>query len=256
MLDLAQSNAEIASKIAERLGESDPYYAYHSPRYAKLLHWVDKYLEPVHRHILDIGPTVFTRLLHDQFDLPVDSLGFGQDAQVGLGGGKHYQFDLNDAQWPEKWRRDLATYDVVILAEVIEHLHTSPTLVLSFLHDSVRPGGVLIVQTPNAVRLGTRLNLLRGRHPFSLIREDVTDPGHFREYTRQELADYGSACGFEMEECFYSSYFDLRYANRVGGKYRSPVMLGALNFAYRLLPNQLKTGMTVVLRRPASDTVA
>jgi SAM-dependent methyltransferase len=252
-LELGRSSAEIASQIVERLEDPDGYVAFHGPRYAKLLYLIDKYLEPVQHRMLDIGPTAFTRLLHDQFGVAVDSLGFAEDAETGLGAGNHYQFDLNDAQWPKSWRRDLPAYDVVIMAEVIEHLHTSPALVLAFVRACIRPGGVLIVQTPNAVRLGARLNLLGGRHPFPLIREDVTEPGHFREYTRQELAHYASACGFEVDECIYSSYFDLRYSNRGESRHSSPALLTAINFAYRLLPDKLKMGMTVVLRRPLRD---
>ena len=44
-------------------------------------------------------------------------------------------------------------YDAIVFAEVLEHLHTSPTLVLQVLTSLLKPGRLLVVQTPNAVAL-------------------------------------------------------------------------------------------------------
>ena len=248
-IDLTRRRSVVARDIAARTGH--PYYAFHSPRYATLLRLIDRHVGPPPHRILDVGATEFTDLVHQQFGGPVDSLGF--EPEEDLPRGRHFHFDLNDAQWPERWRRDLPLYDVVVLAEVIEHLHTSPALVLGFLRTLVRPGGVLVVQTPNAVRLGVRVKLLLGRNPYQLIKEDVTEPGHFREYTRRELTRYAVDAGFDVVDLVLCSYFDIRFAHHDSAERRPALVRRAVNLAYRSLPPSLRTGMTAVLRRPAPD---
>lgn len=86
-----------------------------------------------------------------------------------LEGAQHVSFDLNDSQDPEH-PPQVAPYDVVVMAEVIEHLYTAPTLVLTCVASWLVPGGRLVVQTPNAVALDKRVRLLCGRNPYESIR--------------------------------------------------------------------------------------
>ena len=250
-LDLSQRRAKLTTEVVAQIGDGHPYYAYHAPRYVTLLRLLAEFLVPREQRILDIGPTSFSDLLHRQFGLPVDSLGFAPDEPLSR--GQHVKFDLNDAQWPERWRNDLPQYDAVVMAEVIEHLHTSPALVLAFLRTVVRPGGVLIVQTPNAVRLGTRVKLLLGRHPFQLIAEDTEEPAHFREYTLMELSRYATSAGFDVVAAVHDSYFDLRYSAHDGVAHGSAALLSAKNKVYHALPQRLRMGITLVLRRPEAE---
>jgi 2-polyprenyl-3-methyl-5-hydroxy-6-metoxy-1,4-benzoquinol methylase len=136
------------------------------------------------------------------------------------------------------------------MAEVLEHVHTAPSLVLRFVASLLRPGGLLVLQTPNAVALGKRVGVLLGRNPYHLIREDPGVPGHFREYTRAELCRYLDGAGFAVEACHRRSYFDLRHhrALRPGERARWPWYVKEL--LYRIAPPALRTGITVVARRP------
>ncbi len=244
-LNLRTDDRSVAAAIVDRF-PGDPYVAFHSPRYATVLKLVEQHLEPLEKRVLDIGPSALTELVRDQFRLPVDTLGFTPDRRTDR--GNHYVFDLNEAQWPERWRRDLPLYDLVIMAEVIEHLHASPRLVLAFLRTLMRPGGVLIIQTPNAVRFGTRLKVLVGRNPYAMIREDVSNPDHFREYTERELRDYVLSAGLNIQECIFSNYFDIRHGDQREGPRISPLMLNAMNVLYQAMPPSLRTGLTVVAR--------
>ena len=245
-LDLSRPRQELAAQIVASTS-GHPYYAFHSPRYATLLSLIARHLDRREGRILDIGPTEFTDVLREQFALPVDSLGFQPDGATGR--GRHFRFDLNDTQWREKWRTDLPAYDLVVLAEVIEHVHTAPSLVLSFLRTLVRPGGILIVQTPNAVRFGARIKLLLGRQPYQLISEDVTSPAHFREYTDGEIRAYASGAGFDVVETIFCSYFDIRFARHDPSEARPHSVLKLVNSVYRHLPPRWRTGMTSVLAR-------
>ena len=143
----------------------------------------------------------------------------------------------------------------MVFAEVLEHLHTSPRHVLDFLRTIVAPGGVLILQTPNAVAFHKRLYMLCGRNPFELFREDLCRPGHYREYTLAELGSYARKSGFELVSGKYQSYFDYRYRGHGPGRRANPHRGSSIlaNTFYRYCPAQLKPGLMLVLRRPRVD---
>jgi SAM-dependent methyltransferase len=245
-------STEIATTVARicEASHDDGYNSYHAPRYTALLTLLSEHLPGPDGRILDIGRSALTDLIRQTCGVRVDTLGFEPDERAEA--GDHYHFNLNDAQQEALWRRDLPAYDVIVMAEVIEHLHTAPRLVLSFLSQLMAAGGVLIVQTPNAAALHKRLELLFGRNPYHLIREDVTNPGHFREYTMTELTDYARMVGLEVEAQFYGNYFDYRYRGHGTPGVRSPrPNLQLINIAFSLLPGSLKPGITLVLRKPS-----
>jgi len=254
-----------AARIRE-LYPGEPYVGYQAPRFAMVLEMLGQYVGKETR-ILDVGRTMLTDLIQSHYNRPVDSIGFEPDATLASG-AHHFQFNLNDAQYPEKWRSDLPRYDVIIMAEVIEHLYTSPRLVFDFLQSLLPPGGVLIVQTPNGVAIGRRLRMISGRHPFELIRENPTNPGHFREYTSAELQRYGRQLGMIILSALQTHTIDLRHKfalmqrateGRAVAKRRSLVYrlheIGLTNFVYRLLPGSLRTGLTVVFQKPPATQV-
>ena len=229
--------------------DGDVYAMLHAPRYAELLALLDDYVQADSR-VLDIGRSRLTGLIKDTFGVAVDSLGFAKNGPTAE--GTNYWYDLNLAQHEDKWRRDIPAYDVVVMAEVIEHLYTAPLLVLRFLRTIVADGGVLVVQTPNATALHKRAKMLVGRHPFEKIREDITNPGHFREYTRRELESVAREAGFDVERWMAKSYFDYRYVAALHGTPDNHKLRAAgtlLNAAYVAVPPRLRPGQTLVLRK-------
>jgi SAM-dependent methyltransferase len=235
-------NAE-ARALREKF-PGNAYVGFHAMRFATLLQLLDKHVRPG-MVVLDIGRSALTEMVHDRFHVRVDSLGFTGDEPTPE--GRSWWFDLNLAQDEKKWRTDLPEYDVVIMGEVIEHLHTAPRLVLSFLRTLLKPDGRLIIQTPNAAVLHKRLELLAGRNPYELIREQTNDPGHFREYTRKELERAVRAAGLEVEQWFAADYLD--YSRKAAGKNR-PRLGKVVNAVYRYSPPSLRPGQTLVARRP------
>lgn len=237
-------------------GEDRGYVAYHAPRFAYLLEVLEEFGLDRGARVLDIGPSRLTELIRERFGVAVDSLGFGEDRVTPE--GRHFALDLNLAQRRESWRHDLAKYDFVVMAEVLEHLYTAPQWVLSFVRTLLVDGGCLVLQTPNAASLPKRLKLLAGRNPFEMIRIDTRNPGHFREYTRKELFGLAAELGFRVEECRMSFYFDARFPHDHSGEAAGrTVILGSLkNAAYRFLPSGLREGITMVWRKadaPAAE---
>lgn len=83
------------------------------------------------------------------------------------------------------------SYDIVLLIDVIEHLHGGPRDLLNSMISRLRSGGLLVVETPNAVSLFKRMKVLCGKS--NQIASDFLFwnigeyRSHFREYTRKEI---------------------------------------------------------------------
>lgn len=216
------TSAEILSYFQGREMDdvSRSYLQTHAKRFAFLLDKVRFLRERCARTqgvtILDIGPSFFTEVLRKHFSNDtILTLGF--DRPDNRGGhfplsiaheqGRHFHFDLNDAQCPEKWIAPPRQAEIVLLTEVLEHLHTAPTLVLTFVRTLVQDGGYLVIQTPNAASLKKRVKLVMGRNPYEMIRETAENPGHFREYTRSELLAIAHHCQFAVRSFDYENYF-------------------------------------------------
>lgn len=245
--DVHQTSFSNISEFAKRIRDQNPgneYVAFHAKRYATLISVLSPYFKGRKLDVLDIGFSQLTGLLNDTFGVKVDSLGLEPDHHTSS--GTYYHFDLDNTQYPNTQRKDLPKYDVVIAAEVIEHLHVSPTWVLGFLKTLMKQSAFLVIQTPNAVVLHKRLIMLAGRNPFELIRNH----GHFREYTLKEMKQYAENAGLLIDKFFFGNYFDYRY---LAHSRRSRVGLGFLNLVYAVAPPTLKPGITIILKQSLSE---
>ena len=220
--------------------EAAAYLALHRVRFALVLELLDRHLPALpgaeRLRLLDVGPGVLTRLLRERHpDVTVDSLGWEDHRFPRRPGDTHHPFDLNDAVEPGEWPVS-EPYHGIILGETIEHLHTAPRQVLEMMRSMTRPDGILLVQTPNAAALPKRLRLLVGRNPYERIREDRTNPGHFRESTRDELIADARGAGWRVLEITLRNYFR-------SGSPRSR----AFALLEPLVPPTWRNGLTAVL---------
>jgi 2-polyprenyl-3-methyl-5-hydroxy-6-metoxy-1,4-benzoquinol methylase len=85
----------------------------------------------------------------------------------------------------------LGRFDIVVAGAVIEHVPHTPRRFLETLYGAVRPGGLLLLDTPNVARYWNRRALERGGTIFQPIEDQFTSEppweGHHREYTAGEL---------------------------------------------------------------------
>jgi len=79
---------------------------------------------------------------------------------------------------------DSARFDVIIAADVLEHLR-EPAAVLRSVKKRLQPDGCLIVSIPNVAHLSVRLALLSGRFPYA--ETGLLDRTHLRFFTRESL---------------------------------------------------------------------
>lgn len=89
------------------------------------------------------------------------------------------------------------TFDAVLFTEVIEHLTFNPVAFWREIHRVLRPGGVIVLTTPNYYGIRRRLRawaqslrLRGGGVPVEQVLNRRSHTQHWKEYSRRELADY------------------------------------------------------------------
>jgi len=94
------------------------------------------------------------------------------------------------------------SFDVVLFCEVIEHLVTDPFHALMEIHRVLKPGGTLIVSTPNVARAENVARLIAGENIYDPYSGHGRYGRHNREFTRHELFHFVQHCGFKVENHF------------------------------------------------------
>jgi SAM-dependent methyltransferase len=147
-------------------------------------------------HVLDIGAQNASFALYAKdlgldvsaVDLPVYAEKFGPLAtQRGV---DYRMCDVSTQALPYP----NGSIDFITYLDIIEHHGFSPKMVLTEIKRVLRPGGYLIISTPNHASLINRAKLLTGRSVHDDIQYFFNDcaehrpyRGHHREYTRDEL---------------------------------------------------------------------
>ena len=101
----------------------------------------------------------------------------------------------------ERFPFDDNTFDLVIWSEVIEHLTKDPVHTLGEVHRVLKPGGCVVISTPNSSRADNVIALARGHNIYDPYHLGAVLAGsrHSREYTYQELTDLVKGCGFAVD---------------------------------------------------------
>ena len=101
--------------------------------------------------------------------------------------------DVEDMELP----LDAASFDAVVCGDLVEHLR-DPETALARLRPLLRPGGRLVLSTPNVANWAMRLSLLAGRWRYT--DRGILDRTHAHLFTRRTLAETVERAGYRILE--------------------------------------------------------
>jgi methionine biosynthesis protein MetW len=136
----------------------------------------------------------------------------------------------------EKTVEKLGKFDVVVFADVLEHL-PDPSAALRLAHQVLKPNGTVVASIPNIAHWSVRLDLLRGRFDYQPY--GIMDATHLRWFTEKSVRGLFEATGYKVEIIrhtagillpAYQQYFFWRHFRP--RRYRNP----AVRFLTRHLP--------------------
>jgi 2-polyprenyl-3-methyl-5-hydroxy-6-metoxy-1,4-benzoquinol methylase len=140
------------------------------------------------------------------------------------------------------------SFDIILLTEVLEHLRDYPLRTLIEARRILKPGGILLLTTPNAASLQNRVRLALGHTVHTPLRDwmfGLPHARHAREYTTTELRELTGAAGLEVVSV-ESRHFHIAS----GRQSRSAVIAKqAIDKLSRARPS-LGSGLAVLARRP------
>jgi 2-polyprenyl-3-methyl-5-hydroxy-6-metoxy-1,4-benzoquinol methylase len=140
------------------------------------------------KNILDIGchDGIFLSLVKNRrnnfFGLEASDWGVEKAQKKEIKATKFFWNDESKLPYQDNF------FEVVVAGEIIEHIFDTDFF-LAEIRRVLRPGGKLILSTPNIASLGRRLFLLLGRDPMIEVSPNEDGSvGHIRYFTRKKLA--------------------------------------------------------------------
>ncbi len=103
----------------------------------------------------------------------------------------------------DRWPLPDDSFDVVLCLEILEHLATDPMQMMAEINRVLRPGGLLVLTTPNSASWNALASACLGDQPYSYA-PFFGIPGHVhrhnREYTLREVGLLVGEAGMDVVE--------------------------------------------------------
>lgn len=202
-------------ELPAELGEPEPpvdsgFAAYLQTHWTRFLTTLDALGDLTPRDTLDVGvfpPLVFQALLHETYPgIRMAGLWEGpnpyqQDIRLRSDGSTAFSIRLEPANSErDPWPYPDNSFDLVTGMEILEHLALDPYFFYSEANRVLRPGGHILLTTPNVTSHRSLWKVISGVAPYSFgifVPSGGVYGRHNREYAPPELAEIGRAAGFE-----------------------------------------------------------
>ncbi len=106
----------------------------------------------------------------------------------------HFNGEIDEFPYPDH------AFDVVLNCEIFEHLTLDPTAYLCECQRVLKPGGALVLTTPNVLAFQNLWRLGANRNVYDQYSGYGVYGRHNREYTPRELIEIVEGCGFKLEQ--------------------------------------------------------
>ena len=169
---------------------------------------------------MQITPALATKLGYGEVrGSYLGPIGAKQRKQVRLPDGETFEctVDLFDAEKDPYPYAD-ESFSTVLCCELLEHLHEDPMHMMGEINRILKPGGHLVLSTPNICSLRAVGAVLLGYHPglfHQYIKPNESgdiEPRHSREYTPRDVQQLLAAAGFSVERLETGPYVAQRTA--------------------------------------------
>jgi len=204
---------KIISDIDEnKINNEKEYFIFHRYRFEYIFSLLQKYDKS--KSLLDIGAHYLYGLLgayHLGFknifgiDLSVFNLISSDRAKKINAIIKNCDLERENIPFPDQ------SFDLVLLAETLEHFNFHPKKVFTEIARILKPEGELIITTPNLLRLNNRLKCVLGKSINHDIEENYTFGTHYREYSAVEIEYLLNLAGLKKIKL---KYVDFNYPDR------------------------------------------
>lgn len=112
------------------------------------------------------------------------------------------EYDLFNVE-NDRFPYDDDSFDVVLCCEILEHLPSDPINMLAEIHRVLRKEtGVLLLTTPNAVRMMNLVHMLNGDNVYEQYSGYGAYGRHNREFTVEELRRLLGEAGYRVNDVF------------------------------------------------------
>lgn len=188
---------EVVDSSIGLIGHTDWYSSIHQKRFADILGVIEKYRPDKKIKILEVGTwpgylaVCFYRSGFDTAGIDIDPTRLEKIRRLGI---EISPLDLNKAEGLpfEKDR-----FDFACVSEIVEHIsRDSGSRLLSEVRRVLKPGGFLVLTTPNRYSFG---NVYRFRFPKAgHCGADRRGHGHLQEFSQEEIVGIISSNGFKI----------------------------------------------------------
>ena len=175
-----------------------------------VLRWLQHLAEQSVKSVLELGanPYYLTLLIRKYFDFDLqfanffgDSANHGHAVQTAESATERHEFPYHHFNLEvDHYPYEDAAFDCVIFCEILEHLLLNPDFAMTEQRRILRPGGYLILTTPNSARLANLVRLIRGKNVADGYSPHGIYGRHNREFTFPEVIDLLKRHSFEIVE--------------------------------------------------------
>ena len=205
MADIDLLEKELLRLVQDRDGQA--YVRAHLERYRKTIALIptDRQME-----VLDLGTflplaALLKQITPHSYTWHVHGRGEEREKEVTFHNETYrlYNFDVEAEPFPFP----AESFDLVLCAEVLEHLGLDPFFMLSEINRVTKPNGLLLLTTPNVTSARNTGKMLLGYSPYLYASFTLTHDRHNREYSPGEIASMLTKSGFAPEQLFTSDIY-------------------------------------------------